>query len=88
MTKDLITPGTLAERWNVTIATLSQWRWNGRGPQYLKLGRRVMYRIQDIAAFEDQKTYRDTSHATATNRDTSYATATNRDTSYAANADA
>ncbi len=74
MTKDLITPGTLAERWNVTIATLSQWRWNGRGPQYLKLGRRVMYRIQDIAEFEDQKTYRDTSHAsTTTYRDTSHA---------------
>ena len=61
MHRNLITPETLAERWNMNAATLSQWRWNGRGPQYLKLGRRVMYRIQDIEAFEEQQVRRDTS---------------------------
>ncbi len=62
MQANLITPDTLAERWSITKTTLSQWRWNGRGPKYLKLGRRVMYRIQDIEEFEDQKVRRDTSH--------------------------
>ena len=61
MNKDLITPDVLAERWNLNPTTLSQWRWNGRGPQYLKLGRRVMYRIQDVEAFEEQQVRRDTS---------------------------
>lgn len=61
MNKDLMTPETLAERWNLNPTTLSQWRWNGRGPQYLKLGRRVMYRIQDVEAFEEQQVRRDTS---------------------------
>lgn len=55
MNKDLITPDMLANRWNITIATLSQWRWSGRGPRYLKLGRKVMYRLQDIENFEEQK---------------------------------
>lgn len=61
MQTNLITPETLAERWNITKTTLSQWRWNGRGPKYLKLGRRVMYRIQDVEEFEEQKVRRDTS---------------------------
>ena len=64
MTSELIPPVVLAERWNVTQATLSQWRWNGRGPKYLKLGRRVMYRAQDIQEFEDQQLRQDTSHDT------------------------
>jgi hypothetical protein len=54
MNKNLITPALLADRWNINVATLSQWRWNGRGPSYLKLGRRVMYRLQDVETFEDQ----------------------------------
>ena len=61
MNKDLITPEILAQRWNLNPTTLSQWRWNGRGPQYLKLGRRVMYRLEDIEAFEEQQVRRDTS---------------------------
>lgn len=55
MHKDLMSPDTLAIRWNMSTTTLSQWRWNGRGPRYLKLGRRVMYRLQDIEKFEEQK---------------------------------
>ena len=54
MNKNLMPPDTLAERWNVKVATLSQWRWNGKGPAYLKLGRRVMYRLQDIEHFEEK----------------------------------
>ncbi len=55
MSAPLITPEALAERWNLTIATLSQWRWNGRGPHYLKIGRRILYRLQDVEDFEECK---------------------------------
>lgn len=61
MNPNLINPDSLAKRWNLTKTTLSQWRWNGRGPKYLKLGRRVMYRIQDIEEFEGQKIRSNTS---------------------------
>jgi len=42
----------LAERWAVSPRTLEQWRWQGRGPRYLKIGGRVVYRLSDIEAFE------------------------------------
>jgi len=43
---------TLAERWLISPRTLEQWRWQGRGPQYLKIGGRVVYRLSDIESFE------------------------------------
>ena len=32
--------------------TLERWRWLGEGPQFIKIGGRVRYRIEDIEAFE------------------------------------
>jgi predicted site-specific integrase-resolvase len=42
----------LAERWLISPRTLEQWRWQGRGPRYVKVGSRVIYRLSDIEAFE------------------------------------
>ena len=42
----------LAARLNISPRTLERWRWTGEGPDYLKLGGRVIYRLEDIAAFE------------------------------------
>ena len=42
----------LARRWLISPRTLEQWRWQGRGPQFLKLGGRVLYRLADVEAFE------------------------------------
>jgi hypothetical protein len=42
----------LAERWRISPRTLEQWRWQGRGPRYLKIGGRVVYRLSDVEAFE------------------------------------
>ena len=41
----------LAKRWLVSPRTLEQWRWQGRGPRYLKINGRVIYRLPDIEAF-------------------------------------
>ena len=35
----------------VAKATLAKWRWNGTGPNYVKLGARVMYRRVDLDAW-------------------------------------
>jgi len=61
MNTSLLTPDSLANRWNITSTTLSQWRWNGRGPRYIKLGSRVMYRAQDIEHFESLQLRQNTS---------------------------
>lgn len=42
----------LAERWNISEASLERWRTEGIGPVYLKLQGRVLYRQQDIESYE------------------------------------
>lgn len=39
----LITPQTLAARLGTTERNLSEWRITGRGPKYLRVGRRPLY---------------------------------------------
>jgi hypothetical protein len=42
----------LARRWNISHRTLERWRWRREGPRYLKLGGRIVYRLEDILAYE------------------------------------
>ena len=44
----------LANRWGVSEATLERWRSEGIGPVFLKLQGRVMYRLEDVEAYEQQ----------------------------------
>jgi predicted DNA-binding transcriptional regulator AlpA len=48
---ELVSGDATAERCHVKPQTLAQWRSEGRGPRYLKIGRRVFYREQDIREF-------------------------------------
>lgn len=45
-------PNELADRWHISWKTLARWRWTGDGPRFLKVSGKVLYRIQDIEAFE------------------------------------
>lgn len=45
----------LARRWKLSPRTLERWRWTGEGPRYIKLGGRVVYRLQDIEEFEAEQ---------------------------------
>jgi hypothetical protein len=45
----------LAERWNISARSLERWRWIGEGPRFLKLGRRVVYRLEDIERYEAEQ---------------------------------
>lgn len=49
---ELITPRTLAARWGLSEKTLERWRMTGNGPTFLKLGSRVLYRMDDVSAHE------------------------------------
>jgi hypothetical protein len=44
----------LAQRWQVSEACLERWRYEKIGPDYLKLHGRVLYRQQDIEAYESR----------------------------------
>lgn len=49
-----LTERELAARWNMSIKTLQIWRFQGKGPSYLKLGRSVRYPMSVIAEFEKE----------------------------------
>lgn len=56
---------TTAERVGVKKNTLELWRMQGRGPKFVKVGRRVMYRVSDVEAFLDANTCQSTSDKSA-----------------------
>lgn len=45
----------LANRWKLSPRTLERWRWNGEGPRFMKLGGRVVYRLEDIEEYEREQ---------------------------------
>jgi hypothetical protein len=47
-----LTQQELARRWSVSPRTLERWRWLKQGPDYLKIGGRVVYRREDVELFE------------------------------------
>ena len=50
----LLSTKLLSRRWNIAPRTLERWRAEGRGPQFVRIGRHVRYRKADIDAFEAQ----------------------------------
>jgi len=50
-----------AEYLGLAVSTLNKWRCLGGGPVFIKMGRAVRYRLEDINAFIEQKTSSSTS---------------------------
>ena len=50
MTETMNTTAT-ASLLGLSPSTLSIWRYQGRGPKYLKFGRRVLYRRSDVELY-------------------------------------
>lgn len=47
-----LTEKELAARWGLHPGTLAHWRSKGIGPQFVKLGRSVRYRVADVEEYE------------------------------------
>ena len=47
-----LTTEELAKRYRTSPETVRYWRHIGKGPKSWKLGRRVLYAIDDVEAFE------------------------------------
>lgn len=45
----------LATRLNISPRTLERWRWTGEGPRFMKVGGRVVYRLEDVEGYEDSQ---------------------------------
>ena len=46
-----LTETDVAYRLGISAQTLRSWRWQRKGPTFLKVGRAVRYRPEDIEAF-------------------------------------
>lgn len=64
MKQDLVaTPAAAEHLGGLKPTTLEIWRVQGRGPRYIKCGRLVRYRIEDLDAYLDAQTRTSTSQA-------------------------
>ena len=54
-----------AERLRLSPRSLERFRLNGMGPCFVKAGRRVLYRISDLDAWANARTYASTAEAEA-----------------------
>ena len=63
MNTNLLTPKQTAESLGVTIGTLAVWRCTGRYPlPFVKIGRRVMYKLSDIDTYINSHVFVNTMH--------------------------
>jgi len=61
----ILTTEEAAAYLQVKPTTLEQWRWNGKGPQFIKLGRCCRYRKADLEAFIEGRAFTSTTEAQA-----------------------
>ena len=47
-----LTTKEAAERMRLTARTLANWRVKGEGPRFIKMGRKVLYPLAEIEAYE------------------------------------
>lgn len=55
-----LTIDELAVRWSMHRGSLCNWRVKGKGPKFIKIGKMVLYPVDEVEAFEKQNTKRST----------------------------
>jgi excisionase family DNA binding protein len=57
----LLTQNQVAERISVSVRTLERFRVSGDGPRFVKAGRLVRYRVEDVDAWVNARVRHSTS---------------------------
>lgn len=57
----LLSPKQVEERYGPSTSTLAKMRLTGAGPVFVKLGRRIAYRVEDLEAWVLANRFRSTS---------------------------
>lgn len=53
---ELLTPDQLGDRWGgKSRQALANMRFRGDGPSFVKIGRSIFYRVEDVLAFEESQ---------------------------------
>lgn len=63
MKEHFLTPAELSERWRnrINVRTLANWRSQGNGPSFVKIGGAIAYRLSDVEEWEKRNTVSSTS---------------------------
>jgi predicted site-specific integrase-resolvase len=61
--EELLPEKAAAEALHISVKTLQAWRVRGCGPEFVKLGRRILYRASSLQRHIEEHTYRSTSAA-------------------------
>ena len=56
-----LTTKETADRLRVRVTTLANWRVRGDGPRFIKMGRKVLYPVVEIEAYEKRQLHQATS---------------------------
>lgn len=59
--RELLTTREAARVLKTRPSCLENWRWKGQGPRYIKVGRMVRYRPEDLASWVEERSRRSTS---------------------------
>jgi predicted DNA-binding transcriptional regulator AlpA len=60
-----LTAKEAANRLRLNVNTLANWRTRGEGPRFIKMGRKVLYPVAEIEAFEQRQLRNSTAHGAA-----------------------
>ena len=55
-----LTTKELSQRWKLNHNTIEHWRTNGFGPHFIKIGRKILYSLDSIIAFERENIAKNT----------------------------
>ena len=55
MSPTYLTQNELASRFRVSPRTVERWRWKRTGPNYIKLGGKVVYELADVETYERRR---------------------------------
>ena len=47
-----LTTKELSQRWKINPNTIEHWRTNGFGPEFIRIGRKILYSLESILEFE------------------------------------
>lgn len=62
-----LTPDELVSRYkgNISVKTLANWRTKGGGPDYVKIGGKIMYSLASVLEWERRRTFASTAKRVA-----------------------
>ena len=58
MSKKLLSPSEVQDIYGIKIATLAQWRWQRKGPDFFKLGSMVKYNAAELEEWLEKNRYK------------------------------